>query len=519
MNIAKAIRRNQIEWALILLGIVVLFIQFAVAKNFLSEGGVDHSYIIGAPLDDTYIHCRYAENLQNGKGYTFNPVINIDDSLFRNSISSTVSADTSPLWVVLIALGGIFSNHLDLIAIILSVIFYLYLGPMVFRLCRYTFMQPYSWSIIAGALTVLSSRLVWASASGMEVTLACFVTLLVFHEHLARRQSGDTMRMREGVFLALGIAVRPELMFLAFLFLIDWFVIAIQQRKGFLALVKGKMTFLLCVLPVFLIPYFERGSLIYHSSIVQGAHISLLPDIGYLWFAFKVLIASFSFPILFAFFSFFFLRKQKGFILLVIFGFGLPILLAFIAPQFRHHGRYLFPIIPVLIILGIMTAATIFSNTQLKKFIRPIQILFIIIGCIGAWRGVLLSAESVTNINDQHLAVAAWVLRNTSSNDRLAVDDVGALGYFTKAQLIDLTGLISPEFYFLQHDQKLVWREARKQRANLFIIYTRLNPSFYEYAKDSLQLIKEFRVRPPLVASADTVMSIFRVKGDLHAAR
>ncbi len=138
---------------------------------------------------------------------------------------------------------------------------------------------------------------------------------------------------------------------------------------------------------------------------------------------------------------------------------------------------------------------------------------------MGAWRGVLLSAESVRNINDQHLAVASWINENISENDKLAAQDVGAIGYFTKRQVIDLTGLVSPEFYPLQKDQSLVWKEARKQGANFFIIYTRLNPDFYQFAKDSLERLKEFRVRPPLAASADTVMSVFRVKKYPYAAR
>ena len=251
---------------------------------------------------------------------------------------------------------------------------------------------------------------------------------------------------------------------------------------------------------------------------MQGAKISFIPDIGYSWFALKVLIASFSITALFAFLSPYFLRKQKEFLLLEIFGFGLPILLAFIAPQFRHHGRYFFEVFPLLIILGIVVSVKLFFG-QSKKVVLCIQSVFLITALIGASRGILLSAESVTNINDQHLAAASWIKENTSENDKLAVDDVGAIGYFTERQLVDLTGLISPEFYPLQKNQQLVWHEARKQRAKLFIIYTRLNPTFYQFAKDSLELVKEFRVRPPLVASADTVMSVFRVKGDIHAAR
>ncbi|MFI5262901.1 MAG: hypothetical protein ACHQM6_00140 [Candidatus Kapaibacterium sp.] len=493
------------EGIIVFAGVIVLVVQFAVQKYFLSDQGIDHTQVVGAPLDDVYIHCRYAENVLTGHGYSFNP-------------GHTVSADTSPLWVMLIAIGGLFSSHLDLIAVILSSLFYVLLAPLVFRICRNTFEISYFWSLTAGVITLLSSRLVWASASGMEVSLACLLTLIIFHEHFRQRQYGGSMRIREGIFLALGIAARPELMFLALICLVDWFFIVVKEKKGFWNLLKCKIMFLVFVSPVYLIPYFERQSLIYHSAIVQGARISFLPDMGYLLFALKVLIASFSIPVVLAFLSPFLLKKIKGLAALQIFGLGLPILLAFIAPQFRHHGRYFFEVFPVLIILGILTAAKIFSFFS-KNVVIYIQSVIIAIAVIGAWRGILLSSESVRNINDQHLAVASWLNDHLTVSDKLAVDDVGAIGYFSKQPVIDLTGLISPEFFPLQKDQSLVWKEARRQGANLFIIYTRLNPTFYQFARDSLQLIKEFRVREPLVAGADTVMSVFKIKEDIHATR
>jgi hypothetical protein len=308
-------------------------------------------------------------------------------------------------------------------------------------------------------------------------------------------------------------------MFLAAIILADWLLVILREKFGFVNLLKAIIIFLIFVSPVFLIPYLERGSLVYHSAIVQGARISFLPDAGYLFFALKVLIGSFSIPVLLSFLSPFVLKKQKRIPIFQIFGFGLPILLAFVAPQFRHHGRYLFPVFPVLIILGTLVTAKVFSSTAWKKNVIYIQSAFIAIAIIGTCRGILLSAESVRNINDQHLAVASWINDNLSSEDKLAVDDVGAIGYFTKRQVIDLTGLVSPEFFPLQKDQSLVWKEARRQGANLFIIYTRLNPTFCQFAKDSLELVKEFRVREPLVASADTVMSVFKVKENIHAAR
>ncbi|HEY6171591.1 MAG TPA: hypothetical protein VIX80_04940, partial [Candidatus Kapabacteria bacterium] len=125
----------------------------------------------------------------------------------------------------------------------------------------------------------------------------------------------------------------------------------------------------------------------------------------------------------------------------------------------------------------------------------------------------------VANINEQHVAASEWIEKNLKDDDVIAAQDVGAIGYFTKKNVIDLVGLISPDMYSVQNDQKEVWKKARAEGANLFFIYTRLNPSFYEYTKDSLELVGEWRVSPPLIASADTVFSCFRMKGEANASR
>ena len=62
MHLKSFVKRNLVEGALVFSGILILVVQFAVTKYYLSDGGVDHTQIIGAPLDDTYIHCRFAEN-------------------------------------------------------------------------------------------------------------------------------------------------------------------------------------------------------------------------------------------------------------------------------------------------------------------------------------------------------------------------------------------------------------------------------------------------------------------------
>jgi hypothetical protein len=143
---------------------------------------------------------------------------------------------------------------------------------------------------------------------------------------------------------------------------------------------------------------------------------------------------------------------------------------------------------------------------------RVAAVLILAAGAIETARWSMLEAESVRNINDQHLAAAHYLQTHMTASDRLAAHDVGAVGYLTDRRVVDLPGLVSPALWPFQRDQRAGWRAARQQGANLFLIYDRLNPALYESVRDSLELVTEFRVRKPLVSAADTVMSLYRLR-------
>ncbi|MEI8134274.1 MAG: hypothetical protein WCH46_04230 [bacterium] len=510
MHLKSLAKRNWVEGWLIFAGIVIFITQCVVAKYALSHGGVNHTTLIGAPLDDTYIHCRYAENLLSGHGYSFNP-------------GQVVSADTSPLWVVLIAFGGLFTNHLHIAAIMLSALAWLLLAPAVYRIARYVFLWDKTFSLMAAIAMLLSPRLLVMNLSGMETTLATLLVLIAVELHIRSREM-NIIRLREAFVLACGIALRPEFYFLVVLVLIDWGYCLLKKKGSFREFSFFLVPIAISAVLVFSIPYFESGTLLYHSSIVQGAGFRFPPDFYYILRSYYILFAPMewlSIIVVIQLFRFKFPKVNGYSVMPIAFMLLLPIVQAFVAPQFRHFGRYVFPLLPIalLYLVGIVRANILRESGNLNKTFSSSK--WTVLGYVALatlysmpmavkWTNVY--ANSVSNINDQHIAVVDWVKSNSTSSDMIAADDVGALGYFTKRNLIDLTGLVSPEFYPLQRDQKLVWSQARKQGANLFIIYRRLNPTFYEYAKDSLELVKDFRVRGELVSSADTTLSIYRLK-------
>ena len=510
--------RFKTELLFIVAGVAVLAVLFAAQWYDLGRnGGTNYVTTVGVPLDDVYIHCRYAENLLAGNGYSFNP-------------PTQVTADTSPLWVVLIAFGGLFTLHLEVIAVLFSSLAWLLIAPAVYRVAKYVFNFEEVWAVVAGIISLLGGRMLIMAPSGMETTLASLLTLIAVEIHIRSR---DTLqiRIREAVVLGLAIATRPELYLLAAIAAIDWLILLSKNKvsvKSFAGFSAVLTVFFAAVLSL---PYMERGSLSYHSSVVQGAGFRLLPDVYYLLRSFGILVEMYAIIFLLGAFEVFHFPKIRArHAVLLIFIVGLPLAQAFIAPQYRHFGRYIFPIFPLctLCVVAFVKKSSMHSPTWLAKTfgftitgnIRKIIIVLITIVMLNiSFRWITNYGGAVSNINDQHLAAVAWVNANLSPNDIIAADDVGALGFFTKRNIIDLTGLVSPEMYPLQHNQQLVWKAARSKGANIFIIYTRLNPTFYQYASDSLELVKELPVRKPLVSSADSVMSIFKVKGAHYAAR
>ncbi len=491
------LKRYRVEAVLVVIGLLILTLLWIVQQAVLNEpGGVNFVRFLGAPLDDVYIHCRFAQNLLSGHGFAFNPDV-------------PITGDTSPLWVLLIAIGGLITHDLVTVAILLSVLFYLFLGPGVYRAARDVFHLEERWARLAGLITVIGSRMIWSAASGMEVTLAALLMLLVVEEHERAKQLGAP-RLREAIWLGLGYNVRPEFLFLIGLVFLDWIIFFLKSKKPTSKLLRLGFLTLVLVLPYPLYSFAIEGSFVSHSSIVQGAHVSLIPNLAYLWFALKIYASNNLFAFVLLVVGLWALHGRNGWRLPMLLVIGLPILQAFVAPQFRHHGRYFFPVFPVAMLLACATGEKL--TKEKKNLFHVFATLLIIGGVVEAGRWAALESYAARNINDQHLKIADWVEKHTTPSDVLAVDDVGALAYQTNRPLIDLTGLMSPEIFKVRNNQDSVWIEARALGANIFIIYDRLNPPFLERHRDSLDFVEEFSVRKPLVSAADTTMRLYRLR-------
>jgi len=129
------------------------------------------------------------------------------------------------------------------------------------------------------------------------------------------------------------------------------------------------------------------------------------------------------------------------------FALGLPLALALSGATGGSHGRYLMPAIPFGVLLAV-EGMDIVSQRLPRRWRRTG--LATLAGLALAWQiGALermgkLHGWNVENINHMQRFLAGTMRENASPGDTIAVNDVGAMGYFSGCYVVDLVGLVSP---------------------------------------------------------------------------
>ena len=149
-------KRRELCRYLALIGFGVLVTLIFLGLEWNATGGIS-----GVPLDDSWIHFRFADNLRSGNGFAFNPGIPTPGS-------------TSPLWVGLLSiinLGFILPSK------IIGILAYLASGVVIYRIAR-GFNLRWYYAMLASLGTLAAGRFAWSAPSGMETTAFTLTSLL-----------------------------------------------------------------------------------------------------------------------------------------------------------------------------------------------------------------------------------------------------------------------------------------------------------------------------------------------------
>lgn len=441
---------------MLLIGIVTgaIFVAYLLAQSRLDASP-------GLPLDDSWIHLTFARNLVRGWGFAFNQ-------------GQPVAGSTAPLWTLLLALLHLVlagPPSVILAAKVLSALFMagagVYAGLIALRL------TDSRWPVLAAGLAVVTfCHFGWAMVSGMEVCLSVFLGLAAAYYYL--KQETGWRGLVPWLLFGLAVYARPENLALGGLALIDTVVrrLFFRQKPAFW---RSLGVWILMLLPWFgyslafnhtLFPqtYFAKagaGSLFAALAAADSSRLVFLlfkspwlylrEFAVYLWRANPVLAFMVPVGITALVFS---LRRRKDtgslFVPLVAV-FFVPIAGAvapYIGPGFQH-GRY----IGTATALALVLAAV--AGFWLVKLLRPRLLRYVLavgISGLALWNVVLTgracalwTAGSTATINRIQVALGQGLATHTSEGAVVACEDVGAIGFFSNRQVVDLMGLVTPD--------------------------------------------------------------------------
>ncbi|MGH7387927.1 MAG: hypothetical protein ACREM3_00495 [Candidatus Rokuibacteriota bacterium] len=389
---------------------------------------------IGFPLDDSWIHLHFARNLAEGAGFSYNPGI-------------PVAGSTAPLWTIL--LGGAFAATGPSIALVKAFGVVLAAAAAVA-----TVAAARAWGasgpLAAGAGVALlwTGPMAWGALSGMEVPLAALLVAVAVGIH-ARGPA-----WLAALVAALATLARPEAVVL-----VPLLALARAPRARRLVLFAVVTAIVLAPAVAFSLATVGAPVPATAAAKVEGGLVGWLGGVreplGRLllerpwqflreWIAWLTathwLLVALCAPAVAAVWI-----GRAGPALgvpalaLVVHPLAMALLAPYRGPGFQE-GRYSTHLLPLAFV--VLAAAAPVRRPWPQAVV------------VAAWLAVAAAtlpaaadryAWGVQNINAMQVHLGHWVDEHLPKRARLALNDIGAIAYVSRRQVIDLMGLVTPE--------------------------------------------------------------------------
>ncbi len=429
---------------------LALGIGLFLLKTRQIAGGVG----VGAfPLDDSWIHMQFARNLAEGRGFSYNPGV-------------PVSGSTAPLWTL--ALGGAFAvlgSH-PVLAKALGIAATLVTAWLAGRLAL-AWAGRHEVAFLASVLVALAGPMVWGALSGMEVALAALLVTAALLLHTRGRAWGG------GGVLGLAALARPEAVLLLPLL---WLAGPLRGRRalawglpvaGCLApWVAFNLATAGTPLPATAAAKIEGGLVGYLAGVREPLRTSLLVRpwqfeaewARWLWRV-DVLLPILLLP------GLWWLGRRAGRIALLpacallLHPLAMAVLAPYRGPSFQE-GRYSIHLLPLALVVAAAPLAPLFSPPTRSpaggggrvtgfEWVRGrlgwLAAAALLVGTIAALpASASRYAWGVQNIEAMQVHLGHWVARHTPPEARIGLNDVGAIAYISRREVVDVMGLVTP---------------------------------------------------------------------------
>lgn len=422
------------QTTMILSGLALVMLGYFVWQEYQFTNGY-----IGAPLDDTWIHLQFARNLAAGQGFSYNP-------------GQPTAGSTAPFWTILLAIPAWFTTNPSILlplTIGLSSLFYGLTAGLTAQLVR-EFTRKEFLALLAGVVVLWSGRFIWAGLSGMEVTLFSALTLAAVWFY---QRWGWTWWL--GLWLGVASQTRPEghAFLLCFVAVELWryALSPAENRPTVWQLARPVVMYALVNLPYTLFCLSLTG---YPLPNTFYAKANLENEFSWrfvretAWLHWQdnpavLLLAPLGLACVVSQW-----RKPHPAGVLGLWVMGLPLLMALTVNAVWHYGRYTLPLWPALVVLAVCGLHWLWEKFKLPQAGYGVVALLFLAG--GSWQlptwSIILN-HSVREILEIDVRLGYWLAKNTPASAVIAVDDIGAIGFLSGRELIDLNGLVSPELW------------------------------------------------------------------------
>ncbi len=445
-------------------GLVVLYVVVAGGQGF--------------PLDDSWIHQVYGRNLAQHGEWAFIP-------------GEPSAASTAPLYTVLLAVGYFLNAPYFFWTHLLGTVALAITAMLGARLAAHLLPGQRHVGFVTGLALLLAWHLVWAGVSGMETMIFAMFTLVLIA--VGRRELANDLQpavwIRGFMFGALsGLAAltRPEGVLLAGL--VGLALLIIRPRRTLLWGMAAVVGFGLVLLPYLLFNLQITGGLLPDTAAAKQAQVApILANVSYLQRVvdmLKPLLAGGQLLLVpgLLYYGYVLWGKRgidRGWLfywLLVAWPLALVLLYAARLPAPYQHGRYVIPILPALIVAGVVGSSqlleigrrSVAGRVLTRSFAGAATAVFVYFALVA---GPGIYAKDVRIIEEEMVTAAHWIDTNIMPDDLLAIHDIGAVGYFTPRPLLDIAGLVNPEVIPIIINEAALWSMMEQQDARYLVAF------------------------------------------------
>lgn len=424
----------------------------------------------GFPLDDSWIHSHFARNIAEGRGIVYNPGQHVTSTaiLYSLALAGLYAITHSPVFNAM-ALGLVL--HVGASVLIYATARRLSIGPGL--------------SLTAAAFFAAIPRLVWGALSGMEVPLYVFLVTLGIYWHVRYSWRDGAKSYISTLAFGLATLARPECAVFLVCSVVARSIEHIRSEKTpgrVLHLARTlpvhALVFIAVIAPVSLYNLASYGlplpPAFYAKTRALGptqeGHFvttSLQKTATYLgetatvirrdnMVMFVLLI-----PGLIGCVRMMKRTDNRGILLLPLALILLPTATAFAAPMGPHrslaqmfcqHGRYtayLCPLVALIAIIGIVEMRRAVQGMRrgpsLNIALTGIVACAVVVTLATSNWGLAHSyALEVQNINDMQVTLGKWAA-GLPRGTVIAVNDAGAIAYFSRLRILDTVGVVNPE--------------------------------------------------------------------------